>query len=120
MSRLQREHRPEWVSAAWQHVQRRRVERVLAGIVHQPDRRTRASWPRTSRPPLLTLHVTTCGQIAFLEGDDIPALLDAAGMPRLWNGTRRSWWIPADRAVELMTFAEWQHRRIVTEEQVEE
>ncbi|RZU31167.1 hypothetical protein [Blastococcus saxobsidens] len=117
--RVQREHHPEWIPEVWQHIQERRVQRVLAGIDHVPDRRTRASRPRRrQRPAARTLHLEEHPNTTWLIGDRIVALLDAAQIQRRqWDWQRRLWMIPTSQAETLATYAEWRERRVVTREQ---
>ncbi|RBY94836.1 hypothetical protein DQ244_06130 [Blastococcus sp. TBT05-19] len=107
---------PHWVPETWAHLERRRAERRAAGISFRPDWITRqARRAAATRPGPASLHVEVGRYSAWLEGPDVGALLDAAGVTeRLFDHDRGRWMVPVDRVDNVMSWAEWRERRIVT------
>jgi hypothetical protein len=111
---IARQDHPHWVPEAWAHLEQRRAERRAAGITFLPDWCVRQDRRAAAvRPSPRTLHVEVGRFSAWLDGPDITALLDAVGITeRLWDHGR--WMVPIDRADDVMSWAEWRERRIVT------
>jgi hypothetical protein len=84
-----------------------------------PDgRRDVLSRPKPTAAP--TLRVEVGRRTAWLYGDDIVGLLERARVDRRqWDWQRRVWMIPIDRADDVISYAEWRQRRIVTVEDVD-
>lgn len=70
-----------------------------------------------------TLHVEVGKHTAWLhggDGQDIFKLLDTVGVERRqWDAVRKVWMIPVQFADDVMAWAEWKQRRIVTCEAVD-
>jgi hypothetical protein len=69
------------------------------------------------------LHVEVGRYTAWIygrDGRDIFTLLDEVGLERRqWDQDRRVWMIPMQFADDVMAYAEWKQRRVVTCEAVE-
>jgi len=115
MSLLRQDH-PHWVPEVWEHLERRRAERREAGISFRPDWLVRqARRAAAARPSLSTLHVEVGRYSAWLDGPHVPTLLDAAGVTeRRFDVDQQRWMVPVDRADDVMSWAEWRERRVVT------
>ncbi len=75
----------------------------------------RDPWSRPRATPARTLHVEVGRRTAWLFGDKTFALLDAVGLERRqWDASRRVWMIPMQYADDVMAYAEWKQRRVVT------
>jgi hypothetical protein len=84
-----------------------------------PDGR-RDPWTTRKATGLRSLHVEVGRRTAWLYGDKVFALLDDVGIEqRQWSPTERVWMIPVQHADDVMAFAEWRQRRVVTCEAVE-
>ncbi|MGR7023749.1 hypothetical protein [Geodermatophilus sp. URMC 62] len=76
---------------------------------------TPALFPRPrrgrTRPRPTLLHIEVGRRTAWLHGDRVVALLDAAQITqRPWDHRRRAWMVPASRADDVVTAAEhFQH-----------
>ncbi|MCU1669507.1 MAG: hypothetical protein JWP40_2434 [Blastococcus sp.] len=83
------------------------------------SRRVRDSTPISPR----TLHVEVGARTAWIygrDGQEVFALLDAVGIQRRqWDAERKVWMIRVQDADDVMAFAEWRQRRIVTCEAVD-
>jgi hypothetical protein len=81
--------------------------------------RVRDSTPISPR----TLHVEVGARTAWIygrDGQDVFALLDAVGIDRRqWDAERKVWMVPVAYADDIMAWAEWRQRRIVTVEAVD-
>ncbi len=67
-----------------------------------------------------TLHVEAGRRTAWIYGAKTFELLDAVGIERRqWDHQRRVWMIPIQFTDDLMAYAEWKQRRVVTCEAVE-
>jgi hypothetical protein len=78
---------------------------------------------RKSSADSRTLRVEVGRRTAWLygrDGRDVFTLLDEIGLERRqWDWERRVWMIPIQYADDVMAFAEWKQRRVVTCEAVD-
>jgi hypothetical protein len=144
---LSPEARTAWLADARVHLAERRAERHAQSVAHARGqlplpaadvsglrRRRQASLrcepldaagrrdPMSTRRrmPALTLHVEVGKRTAWLHGERIVELLDAAQVERRqWDWQRRLWMVPIDRADDVITYAEWRQRRVVTVEAID-
>ncbi len=81
----------------------------------------RDPWSRPRATVARTLHVEAGRRTAWLYGEKVFALLDAVGIEqRQWDHSgRRVWMIPMQYADDVMAYAEWKQRRVVTCEAVD-
>lgn len=83
----------------------------------------RDPWSSKGTRSLRTLHVEVGARTAWLygrDGRDIFALLDELGLDRRqWDQARRVWMVPIQHADDVMAWAEWKQRRVVTCEAVD-
>jgi hypothetical protein len=107
---------------------RRRRQAALRCEPLQDGRRD--PWPadrgvrvKTNSFPSPTLHVEVGARTAWLygsDGRDMFALLDKVRIERRqWDYQRRVWMIPVQYADDVMAWAEWKQRRLVTCEAVD-
>lgn len=76
------------------------------------------SLPKGAR--LRSLHVEVGRRSAWIHGDKVFELLDAVGIERRqWDHLRRVWCVPVQFADDVISWAEWRQRRVVTCEAVE-
>lgn len=76
--------------------------------------------PKRSQSGARTLHVVIGRHTAYLHGEKVFDLLDKAGIERRqWDHRRRVWMIPIQFAGDVMAYAEWKQRRVVTCEAAE-
>jgi hypothetical protein len=62
-----------------------------------------------------TLHVIVHRNTAWLHGERVFELLDQVGVERRqWDYRERVWMIPIQHADDVMAYAEWKQRRVVT------
>jgi len=65
-----------------------------------------------------SLHVEVGARTAWIygrDGRDIFTLLDEIGLDqRQWDAGRRVWMVPVQYADDVISFAEWRQRRVVT------
>ncbi len=75
----------------------------------------RDPWPARKPKGPRTLHVTISRNTARLYGDGVFGLLDEVGVDRRqWDHRERVWMIPIQHADDVMAWAEWKQRRVVT------
>ncbi len=80
----------------------------------------RDPWPTPKATGLRSLHVTVNRHTARLYGEGIFALLDEVGIERRqWDHRDRVWMIPIQYADDVMAWAEWKQRRVVTCEAID-
>lgn len=67
-----------------------------------------------------TLHIAVGRRTAWLFGDRTFDLLEQVGVDRRqWDYEKRVWMIPSQFADDVMAFAEWRQRRVVTCEAID-
>ncbi len=77
-------------------------------------------WPSPVPTRPRTLHVRVNRNTARLYGEGSFALLDEVGIERRqWDHRERVWMIPIQYADDVMAWAEWKQRRVVTCEAIE-
>lgn len=119
--RIALQDHPDWVPEAWAHIERRRADRRAAGICFTPDWHVRQDRrAAAARPGPPTLHVEVGRYSAWFDGPNVTALLDASGVTeRLWDHDRQRWMVPVNHADDVMSWAEWRERRVITVEAVD-
>lgn len=80
----------------------------------------RDPWSQGRTQSARRLHVEVGRRTAWLFGAKVFDLLDKVGLERRqWDHERRVWMIPVQYADDVMAWAEWKQRRLVTCEAVE-
>lgn len=145
--RLPAEQRPAWLNGAREHLAEQHAERDAQRLAHArgqltlpgadvaslrrrreasrrleplPDGRRDPLDKTPAKPGLRTLHVEVGKHTAWLYGEKTVRLLERAGVvQRQWDWQRRVWMVPVQYADDVITYAEWRERRVVTVEAVD-
>ncbi len=77
--------------------------------------------PSRKRSPVRgsTLHVEVGRRTCWLHGMHVKALINAVAVPSQWDPARRTWMVSIKRVDDVIAWAEYKQRRVITVEAVQ-